>query len=268
VQGRTLLDAFSSVFIEGEGVSDILDSTSSAAVAIFPAESQGRRFFLAASGSYPRFMANFSLIFSRGWRRQRSVTGNSYWHSANENIALALGSNLALVSDTDPYDNFAFETPPSGFAEFNRGYALAGWVNDSSDSINAFLSSMGIPLQVPAEDFFFGALNSPANFSSPNPDSPDQGPVTDWELVFRIGTSSTAQARSLLTLFSMARLFVMRGPQAAFPEDPFSMNPQDVASLLFANTPEQDGNALLLRIGPLDEGRIALLFSMFSVYSS
>jgi len=252
VQGRPLLDAFASVYLAGEGISDILDSTQSAAVAIFPDQNQGRRFFLAASGSYPRAMASFSLFFNRGWRRQRSVTGSSYWFSRNDNIALALGSNLALVSDVDPYENFTFEIPPEGFTEFNRGYALAGWLNDPSDSINTFISNLGIPLQVPAEDLFFGAVSSEA----------------DWELVFRIRTPSPTHARSLITLFSMARLFILSGPQIPLPADDLAMGPQEAARLLLANTPEQDGDALTLRIGPLSESMIALLFTLFSVYSN
>ena len=252
VNGRPLIDAFSSVYLSDDDISDILDNTLSAAAAVSTAQSQGRRFFLAASGRYPRFMANLSMFFNRSWKRQRSATGNSFWHSADNNIALALGSDLALVSDADPYEVFSFETIPEGFTEFTRGRVLAGWINDSSEFINNFLSSMGIPLQVPAEDFFFGAVGS----------------ETDWDLDLRIRTASPVQARSLLTLFSLARIFVMREPQVTFDEDIISMSPQEAAGLLFANTPEQDGDAIVLRVGPLSETRIALLFAMFSVYSN
>jgi len=261
VQGRPLLDAISSFYFTGEGVSDILDTTHSAAVAIFSAEqaqSQGRRFFLAAIGSFPRNRANLALGFNRSWRRQRSVTGSTFWYSESNNIALTLGSNLALVSDADPYEEFVFEIPPPGFVEFNRGHALAGWVNEPSDFINNFLSSMGIPLQVPAENLFFGATSLPDAVSS----------MAGWDLLFRINTAPPAQARSLLTLFSMARLFTMQGPQIPFAEDPVSISPQEAARLLFANTPTQDESALILRVGPLDEGTIALLFEMFSIYSN
>ena len=261
VNGRPLINALSSVYFSGDDLSDVLDNTYYAAAALSTDQSQGRRFFLAASGRYPRFMANFSLMFSKGWKRQRSVTGGSFWYSANNNIALALGSNLALVSDVDPYEDFSYETVPAGFAEFMRGSALAGWVNGSSEFINNFLSSMGIPLQVPAEDFFFSAV------SSQDSDPQNQGRTTDWDLALRIRTSSPAQARSLVTLFSMARLFVMRGPQSASEEDN-SMSPLEAARLLFANSPQLDGDAIVLRVGPLEETRIALLFSMFSVYSN
>ena len=252
VHGRPLLEAISSLYISGDGVSDILDSTHSAAAAFFPAEGEGRRFFLAASGSYPRNRANMALGFNRGWRRQRSVTGNTYWYSEQENIALAVGSNIALVSNIDPYDNFEFEIPPPGFAEFNRGFVLAGWMNDPSPTINNFIATMGVPLQVPAEDFFFGVASAPAIGSE------------DWELFFRIGTASPTHAQSLLALFSMARFFVSMGPQQP-AADPSLMSPMDAARLLFANIPEVEEEALILRIGPLDEVRIALLFSMFQV---
>jgi len=259
-QGRQLLYAISSLYITGDGVSDVLDSTSSAAVAFFPAQEEGRRFFLAASGSFPRARASMALTFNRSWRRQRSVTGNSYWYSPGENIALALGSNLALVSNIDPYEQFEFEVPPPGFSEFNRGYALSGWVNDPSPLINSFISAMGIPLQVPAEKFFFGAVSTPMIAEG------------DWELVFRIGTASQAQAQFLLGLFSLARFFVMQMPQAMpqdqLAPDPYVISPEEAAFLLFANAPELDGDGLILRIGHLNETRIALLFAMFSVYSN
>ena len=273
VQGRPLLDAIASLYVSGDGVAEILDTTRSAAVAFFPAapganadnpsvlsdypgQNQQRRFFLAASGSFPRARANMAFTFNRDWSRQRSVTGNSYWFSESENIALALGSSLALVSNIDPYEDFVLEVPPPGFAEFNRGYALSGWVNEPAPPINTFISSMGIPLQVPAEEFFFGAASIPIAEGG------------DWELVFRIGTASPAQAQALLALFSISRFFVMQMPQPLHTQDPSYISPAEAAMLLFANSPEVDGDALTLRVGPIDESRIALLFAMFSVNSN
>ena len=127
---------------------------------------------------------------------------------------------------------------------------------------------MEIPLQVPAEDLFFGAAGSSSNQASADKEK--------WELVFRIRTASQAQARSLFTLFSMARRFVDEGAltgQHNFRQNTLegyasSFSPQEMAALLFANTPEQDGNIMTLRIGPLDETGVALLFSMFSLYSN
>ena len=257
-KGRPLLDSLSSLYLNGERIPEILDRTQSAAAAIFPDQSGERRFFLAASGSYPRSAASFSFAFSKVWKRLKSVTGSSYWHSEKDNISLALGSKLALVSNTDPYEKFSPEIMPDGFPLFSRGREFAGWINDPSDFLDNFLLSLGIPLHVPAEDFFFGAVNVGSGGNT----------AAGWELVFNIATSSPAQARSLVTLFSMARLFITRGPPPEFEEGAASISPQEAAMLLFANAPELDGNALILRTNPLDGDRIALLFSLFSVYSN
>ena len=268
VKGRPLLDVLSFEGMSGKDAARMLDSTGTAAAAVF-SEGQGRRFFLAATGDYPRVRANFSLIFTRGWNKLKGSGGNSYWYSQNDKIALALGAKLALVSDTDPWAPPSEKSPaeiPQAFMEFRRPLVLAGWIPNPSQPINGFLDSMGIPVQIPAEGFFFGAARIPAEKNSTDSAAAGKGP---WELVFRIKTPSASSARSLLGLFSMARLFVSRGtgavPVPGLSADKGSISPQEAVALLFANAPEQDGEFLTLRIGSLDEGKIASLFKMFSV---
>jgi len=273
VQSRPLLDVLSYMDMNGRDAAKVLDSTDTAAAAVYEA-GQGRSFFLAALGDYPNRRANFSLSFSRGWKKLKGSGGNRYWFSKNDNIALALGSDLALVSDSDPWGVFIgqvpAENPPGAFLEFRRGLVLAGWLPNPSEPINVFIDSLGIPLQIPAESFFFGAARLPSNTGSASGISDDKGL---WELVFRIKTPSAGHARSLLTLFSMARLFIQRGVfqqnglEGLFPMEKDSISPQEAAALLFANMPEQDGEFLTLRISSLDPDRLALLFNMFSVYS-
>ena len=265
VQARPLLDILSFDGISGKDVAPVLDSTTSATAAIFP-DGASRRFFLMALGTYPRIRANISMTFSKGWQKQKSIDGSSFWYSEENDIAVALGPKLALVSNTDPFEDFEVEVPPRGFIEFSRSMALAAWMNDPSTSINNFMDSMGIPLQVPAEDFFFGVEKKPqAQVSLSNVSTHNDSPAA-WELVFRIRTSSDTQARSLLTLFSLARLFALRGINAN--ESTYPLSPQGAAALLFANMPEQDGESLILRTGPLHEAGIALLFDMFLLYSN
>ena len=254
-RGRPLLETISFIDLSGRNMTQILDRTGTAAAAIFP-EGQDRRFFVAASGNYPGLSANFSLTVNSAWKKQRSVTGNSYWYSQADNIALALGSNLALVSDTDPFEEFRKVNIPRGFSEFRRGMVLAGWLPNPSRQVNNVLATFAIPIHIPAEDFFFGVARVPA----------DSDP---WELVFRIRTASTEQAVALLSLFSMARFFVQRAvvQQGAASAGAFPISPQEIAAMLFAKAPEQNEEFLTLRTGPLDEDRIALLFVMFSLYS-
>ena len=218
---------------------------------------------MAASGRFPRGRANFSFTFSSAWKKQKSSAGGTYWYSPKDSVALSMGSKLVLVSDKDP---FLPEAPavsaPAGFSDFRRGLALSGWINNPSEPLNKFIGNLGLPIQIPAEDLFFGAALRPAGRDGAPPELP-------WELVFKIRAATTREAGAMLTIFSLARLFVrpaaalggmLSGPGTA-------MSPQDAAALLFANAPDQDGSFLVLRTGPLDAKRIALLFDMFSVYS-
>jgi len=114
---------------------------------------------------------------------------------------------------------------------------------------------MGIPLQIPAEDFFFGARKKEAETAL-------------WDFIFKIRTPSAAQARSLLSLFSIARLFVLRAAGVQGGPDGEILTPQQAAALLFANVPELDEAFLTLRIDSLEAEKVALLFNMFSIYSN
>jgi hypothetical protein len=261
VKARPLLDVLSFQGVTGKDAAQVLDNTRTAALAFFQdstseKESGGvtdnRQFFIAALGDYPRFSATLSFVFSRNWKKQKSSAGGSYWYSQADNAALALGNNLALVSNTDPLAAFSAAALPDGFAEFNRGFALAGWMNDSAESINGFMASMGIPLQIPSEGFFFGAGNQ----------------AELWDLVFKIRTPSADHARSLLGLFSIARLFVLRAAGAQGGFDGEQMSPREAAALLFANLPELDAEYLILRMDSIEADKIALLFNMFSIYSN
>jgi len=131
-------------------------------------------------------------------------------------------------------------------------------MNDSGPVIDSFLNSMGIPINIPAKDFFFGVVRIPADSSGSQEEE-----AKPWEIIFRIRTQSPSQARSLFTLITMARLFL---GQISFTEA--SGNSRDMAALFFANPPVQEEECLVIRTGPLDERSIALLFNMFSLYSN
>jgi len=258
VRARPLLDVLSFQGVSGKNAAQVLNYTKSAGVAVFSNDKTGekngnRQFFIAALGDYPRFKAGLSFAFSKSWKKQKSPAGGNYWYSQANKIALVLGDKLALVSNTDPVAAFSTAAAPEGFAAFNRGFALAGWMNDSAGSINGFMASMGIPLQIPAEDFFFGARKEDEDL---------------WNLIFKIRTPSAMQARSLLTLFSVARLFVMRAANAQGELAGEPLSPQQAAALLFANVPDLDDAYLTLRMDSLNTDKIALLFNMFSIYSN
>jgi hypothetical protein len=263
VKGRPLLDVLSFEGMSGKDAGRILDSTNRAAGVLFE-EGEGRRFFLAATGNYPRVRAGLSLSFSKGWKKLKSATGKRYWFSGGDKIALAMGSDLVYVSDADPWEissaNLSGDEIPPAFMDFLPGLVLAGWMPDPSESINRIIGSLGIPIELPAEGLFFGAAMKP----QPAGASPDDAEI--WELVFKIKVSSASHARSLLSLISLARMFMQRG--AVQQTRTGAISPQEAASLLLANAPAQDGEYLSFRTDPLSDDRIALLFEMFSVYSN
>ena len=265
-RSRPLLDVLSFGGFKGSDASKILDRTETAIAASYP-EGAPQRFFLAAWGEYPKFGAGASLGFSRDWKKIKSGTGSRYWYSKSTKLGVAMGSDLAIVSNGDPFvPSSGIDPVPDGFEDFRRACVLAGWLNNPDIPLNSFMESLGIPLQIPAEDFFFGITRVPADLSPAGLNSTDTAP---WEFVFGIRVSSASQARSLVSLFSMARFFIQMGAgsEADFESDS-SMSVMELVSLLFSNSPEQNEDFLTLRIGPLNENRIALLLSMFPVYSN
>ena len=256
-RAKDLLEALAFEGTSGRDASQILERTDTALAAFYP-ENAPRRFFLAGWGNYPNLRAGLSMSFNSNWKKVKSETGNRYWYSAGNKLGIALGSRLAFASDGDPFSPGQGADPaPRGFEEFRRACVLSGWLNDPGVSINGFIDELGLPLQIPAEDFFFGVIRLPFEES--------------WELAFRIKTPSANNARSLVSLINLARFFMGKGPfpQNGGPEgsEPLSISPQEAVALLFANDPEQNEEFLTIRTGPLAKDRIALLFTMFSLYS-
>ena len=258
-RAKPLLEAISPANVSGKNASQVLDRTDTA-MAAFYSEDSSRRFFMAGWGNYPSFRAGVSMGFSRDWKKIKSATGNRYWHSQRNNLGIAFGSKVAYVSDGDPFTPGMGSNPsPQGFEEFRRSCVLSGWLNNPASTIDRFISNLGIPIQIPAEELFFGAVRAPVDTASGDPGK------ELWDLVLKIRTPSAGQARSLISLISFARIFVLRGAAADMGEGSLSM--MDAAALLLAKMPEQEEEFLVVRMNALSESRIALLFAMFPVYS-
>ena len=275
-----LIDALSFGGLKGSDASRVVEYTDTVFAALYPennpdpvspalggeprlgsaAPSGHMGFFLAGIGNYPKSKAGFSMSISRDWKKIKSETGNRYWFSKSHNLGVALGSKLAFVSDGDPFASGSGRNPaPNKFEEFRKVTVLSGWINNPGVSLNRFIESLGIPLQIPAEELYFGVVKIPLSESPANSAGMNQKP---WELVFKIKTSSAREARSVLSLFTFARMFIPRSA-AGGEEAAFFMSPMEAAALLFTNPPEQDEEFLTLRLPPLNEKRIALLLGMF-----
>ncbi|GHU15940.1 hypothetical protein FACS1894163_04350 [Spirochaetia bacterium] len=268
--GRPILNRVSLGGIAEGQAAGILDRTQYAVLALYPpAPSAGagvpRTMQAAAWGKYPGAGAGFYFAFSKDWKKKKSALGKSYWYSARNGLSVALNSQQAFVAigkgaavgqnnaadSKNPLDPFAASpgTPsPEGFTEFRRGAALTLWLENPSGILNRFLSEMNLPLQIPAEELLIGLYPAPS-----------ENGLANYEALLRIKTPSASQARALVTIFSMARLFAANAAGAG--------GIMALAPILFANPPEQDGASLNIRTALMDESEIALLFSLFSVYS-
>ncbi|MDR2257732.1 MAG: hypothetical protein LBE14_01135 [Treponema sp.] len=244
---RPILD-----YLEIRGMSprqsrEIFDRTRTAAAAFYP-EGHERRFQAAAWGNYPGFRGNMALSAGKGWKKSRSKNGGAYYHSAGEGLSVALTASRAFVSGagpgnhTDPFAEAPGTEIPEDFAEFRRGAALALWADEPGPPANRFFETLGIPLQLPAEQVFVSLF-------------PYQGEGegdAQYEALIRIQTPAASQARSLFTLINMARVYAPAMEEAGAA----------LAALLFANPPVQDGRNLSLRTGVMSAGEIALLFEL------
>ena len=235
----------------------VLDRTETAAIALSGAGA-GSRFLLSLRGKYPSFQAAFSMAFSREWKRTRSNTGKSYWNSEYYGIGLALDSQIALVSKGDPFEKvpasgFNAVRIPVSFDDFRAGTVMAGWIPDSQ-IINDFLSNSGLPIQIPAEDFFFGVTKS-------------HNAEDAWEIEFHIRTSTVLLARGLVNVITLARTLMFGfSSGGSIISDRASF--VDFLPMIFANPPQRVDDILTIKTDSFTTGELSLLFNIFLLYSS
>jgi len=241
--------------INNEQFQQMLDLTRFAAAAVYQEENL-RSYRLAAWGSYPVSRAKMALGASRGWKKQRSpIAGDDYWYSAQGGLSIALTPGRAFAAapaenttgtpsytPIDPFSAAPGTAIPDGFNEFRTGAVLACWIDDPGPSINQKFLEMGIPIELPAQQLFVSLF------------SVDE---QQYEARLKIQVAGETQARALVTLFALARGFL------AFSTVPDSS--ASLGSILFANPPVQDGDALIITTAPLSASEISLLFAMFSL---
>ena len=239
-QALPILELLLAEEMENRQARDMMERTSSVAVAIFPPES-GRRFQLEAVGSYPSFWAGLAFSFDRNWQQRRSAAGRDYWYSGDAGLSIMVSARLAYVSastTTEPADPLPASRGvliPEGFAEFRQSSPLSCWLEDPAPMISRVMREAGIPLQFPVQQLFFN-LN-PA----------DDG---RWEATLRFLYEATAQARGMASILSLAANFMSDGQS-------------HIASIFFANPPVLNGANVDVKTAVLDEGEITLLLNMF-----
>jgi hypothetical protein len=244
----------------------IVDATHYTAAAFY-LPSETRRYHLAAWGSYPSSRAKMALGAHKDWKKQRSaVTGYEYWHSENDQLSVALTSNQVFISavrakePSDPFPAGPGTVIPEGFNEFRRGAVFSCWLENPSSLIGQRLAEMGITLEIPAEQVFFGIF--------PLSGRTDSAAGLQYESVLKIKLPSETQAAAIATVLSFTRgLFSLRAnPPHAEQGEGISGIFTLLTSLLFANSPEQDGRTLTIKTNALDSENISLLFKSFSLW--
>jgi hypothetical protein len=264
--------------VSAADTAQVLERTRYAVAAFYPPEA-GKKFQAVAWGKYPSFKAGFGFTFDKAWKKQKSPTGRSFWFSADQGLSLALSGSQAFVAQAadaaqtvnaaqaaDPFAREPGVDIPPGFAEFREQASLALWMDNPSVPLTRIFEGLGLPIQIPADELMLSLLTlSPA---SDAPASATAGPGESgalYEIKIRLKTPAAINARSLVALFSTARLFL---PRPARGSGEAGGGLIELLSLLLARTPEQDGVYLNLRTAPLNARDITLLMSLFSVYST
>jgi hypothetical protein len=275
-QARSLLDRISIEGLAKEDAGQILDRTRYAAIAIFPPNS-GKRLQAAAWGNYPSFGAGLAFATARDWKKRRSSAG-PFWYSAERDISLAFNKVQAFAAlgpveggaeitagtgpAAGPYTQGPGVPIPGTFNAFREGSCLALWMENPAEPLGRFLEGLRLPIRIPAEEFLAALVPLISPEESPGFSGKAAGPGgagPRYEIRLRIKAPSEVNARTLMTLFSTARIFISRAGDAGYSE---------LLSLLFARPPEQEGPYLKLRSAPVSEEDIALLFILFSIYSA
>jgi hypothetical protein len=201
------------------------------------------------------------LALSSQWKKTSSRTGARYWHSSRYGLSVSIQKKAAFVSDGDPF----IEGPPveapenleklrlteGQMTEGQKHALVLGWLENAGTPINNFISTLGLPVRIPAERILFALYETP--------DPADQGLM--YEAALRIETQNASQARALTSILTLVRN--LTGGAAPGVDREFL----EILRPLLANPPGQDGSDLLIRTGPMTPGGIALLLSRFSVYS-
>jgi len=242
-EARPIIDLLPLEELNDSQTKQMLDRTNFFAAALFPKES-GRRFQLAAWGSYPSSQADFAFSINKDWSKNRSQSGGSYWYSSVNRLSLAIGSKQAFAASSltaqpfDPVTATAGVAMPEGFAEFRAGSPFSCWLEDPSPVIRRILNDAGIPVNFPVQQLFINLL----------PTAKDQ-----YTAVLRLHFANASFARGVAAIFSLSENFSIGNSVSV------------IASVFLANPPVLDGSHVDIRSAVLNKEELAMLLSLFFV---
>jgi hypothetical protein len=221
----------------------VLDSTNTAAAALFPRES-GRRFQVTGWGNYPSFRASFALFIHRNWKRRR-VDSGTYWYNNADKLSVIIGARqvFAISWHTppgSPVPSPAGVQKPQGFSEFQSSASLSCWMENPGIIINKMLNDGGYQVNLPSQLLFANLVSMGQNF---------------YQTVLRLHFDDEQQASEVLENLSHAGTTTPRNDTGAI-----------LASVFFTYPPGQNGSTLEIRSAILTEREITLLLRLFLLY--
>ncbi|AEF83818.1 putative lipoprotein [Treponema primitia ZAS-2] len=255
-KARPIMNHISLGGLNGKQAQSILKKVNYISGAMFPAGAPQRIIAHAwrLKGNLP---GGAGLSFSSRWKKT-GARGKTYWHSDKDGLSVALKKGDAYVSDKNPFPDTPPIAVPDKLADLRFEAVLLGWLEDAGSQINRFLSTTGLPMQIPTQQVFFAVSESQ---TADDDDAPSSGPGPLYRIAIRVETQSESQAKALATLLSYVRVFT-ETPNLNMEEGFL-----EILKPLLANPPSQEGTDLWLRTGAMNAERVALLFSGFSVYS-
>jgi hypothetical protein len=239
-EARQIIELLPVEELKDSQISQALDRTNYLAAALFPQES-GRRFQIVTWGNYPSSMANMAFNVNRNWQSHRSVCGQSYWHSGENMISVAVSSRQAFAaawhSNEKSFEPFALKPGiliPEGFNEFRQGI-LSLWLNEPAPILLRILSGAGIPIRFPVQQLFINLEEEADGYSA----------------VIRFQFENAPQARGMAAIIAIT---------AGISKE------HRMASILFANPPVLSDINLDIKTAILSERELSLLFEIFLLY--
>ena len=242
-EARSIIDLLPIEELNDKYTKQMLDKTNYITAALFPQKS-GRRFHLAAWGKYPS-NADMAFSMNKEWKKIRSTSNYTYWHSERGRLSILMNSKQAFVAASltsaplEPLPSPPGAEIPEGFNEFRQNNnpqpSISFWMDNPGSAISGILSAAGIPIRFPVQKLFLSLVSKEKKY------------IANINFQFE----NVSQARGVTALLSIAAGYM--------PNDP-------IASIFLANPPVQNGRNVMLKTAALDEKELSLLLTMFSLY--
>jgi hypothetical protein len=234
-RARPIIDLLPIEELNNKETRQLLDKTRFFAAALFP-QGSGRRYQIAAQGSYPSSGAALAMSANKDWQKRRSGSGGEYWYLPSNGVSVLIGASYAYAAASYSNDPFEPFTPPpgvelpKGFNDFRKGSPISCWVTSPLVLINKMFA--GLPAQS-IVGLFFNLFPMPEG---------------KYQAIIRLQFENTSHAKGMAVLLSLA---------SGFSSDP-------LLSAFLTNPPAVNGTALDIRSTPLGEKEIkALLKFLF-----